>query len=243
LRLPHQYTPLFIDNEHQIYTHNESTYFNPILLAQSTSPATTARNQIVHTVRSGETLGGIALRYRVKVSDLQYWNNLKNTTIRIGQRLVVYSAQAPAQQATTNTSASNATSSNTSANTSAIPAGSTKITHEVKSGETLGLISQKYRVTVANLQSWNNLRNTTIRAGQKLTVYTQNAPASTTTTPVANVNSAASATFQWYTVKSGDTLWNIARNHGVSLNDLLALNGLNTNSKIAVGNRLKIKAL
>ncbi|MCL2726816.1 MAG: LysM peptidoglycan-binding domain-containing protein [Bacteroidales bacterium] len=240
LRLPHQYTPLFVDNEKEIYTYNENTYFNPILLAQSTSPATAARNQLVHTVRSGETLGGIALRYRVKVSDLQYWNNLKNTTIRIGQKLVIYSAQAPAPQTTTSTP----TSSSTASNASSIPANSTKITHEVKSGETLGLIAQKYRVSTANLQSWNNIKGTTIRVGQKLTVYTQNAPASTNvTTTAAATASASNASFQWYTIKKGDTLWSIASNHGVSLNDLMALNGLNRDSKIIVGNRLKIKPL
>ena len=171
LRLPHHYTPLFAEKEQEIYTFKENIYFNPVLLAQSTSQSAANRTQLVHTVKSGETLGGIALRYRVKVSDLQYWNNIKGTLIRPGQRLAIYSGQAPASSATSNT--------------------------------------------------------------------TTTASSST----AATTNNQNSSTYQWHTIKKGDTLWDIARNYNVSLNDLMALNGLNKNSKIIVGNRLKIKAL
>ena len=43
----------------------------------------------VHTVKKGETLGGIATRYRVSVSSLRSWNNLSGNTIRAGQKLRV----------------------------------------------------------------------------------------------------------------------------------------------------------
>ncbi len=43
----------------------------------------------IHTVRSGDTLGAIAKKYGVRVSDLQRWNGLRGTTIRIGQKLKV----------------------------------------------------------------------------------------------------------------------------------------------------------
>lgn len=42
-----------------------------------------------HTVKSGDTLGAIALKYKVRVSDLQRWNKLKGTTIRVGQKIKV----------------------------------------------------------------------------------------------------------------------------------------------------------
>ena len=245
LRLPHNYTPLFVENEQEIYSFKETTYFNPIQLAQNTSTST-ERNQTVHTVRSGETLGAIALRYRVKVADIQYWNSLKGTTIRVGQRLAIYSGQTPATTPTTTVSASSNTA-NTSRSSSTT--GGERMIHEVKSGETLGLIAQRYRVTVANLQSWNNIRGTTIRVGQKLTVYSRSgATSSSSSTVTTNATTAANSasnnnSFQWHTVKKGDTLWDIAQTYGVSLNDLLALNGLNRSSKIIIGNQLKIKSL
>lgn len=43
-----------------------------------------------HKVRSGDTLGGIARKYNCTVSQLQRWNGLKGTTIRIGQRLRIH---------------------------------------------------------------------------------------------------------------------------------------------------------
>ena len=47
-------------------------------------------DRITYTIRRGDTLGGIAARYRVKVSDLKRWNNLKSDMIREGRKLVIY---------------------------------------------------------------------------------------------------------------------------------------------------------
>jgi membrane-bound lytic murein transglycosylase D len=43
-----------------------------------------------HRVKSGETLGHIAGKYGVRVSEIKRWNGLSSDMIRIGQRLVVY---------------------------------------------------------------------------------------------------------------------------------------------------------
>ena len=47
-------------------------------------------DRISYTIRHGDTLGGIAARYRVKVSDLKRWNNLRSDMIREGRKLVIY---------------------------------------------------------------------------------------------------------------------------------------------------------
>lgn len=47
-------------------------------------------DRISYTIRRGDTLGGIAARYRVKVSDLKRWNNLRSDMIREGRKLVIY---------------------------------------------------------------------------------------------------------------------------------------------------------
>ncbi len=47
-------------------------------------------DRITYTIRRGDTLGGIAVRYRVKVSDLKRWNNLSGDMIREGRKLVIY---------------------------------------------------------------------------------------------------------------------------------------------------------
>lgn len=45
---------------------------------------------IYYKVKSGDTLGGIAAKYRVSVSQLKRWNGIKGTLIRTGQRLKIY---------------------------------------------------------------------------------------------------------------------------------------------------------
>ncbi|MEL0145948.1 MAG: LysM peptidoglycan-binding domain-containing protein, partial [Schleiferiaceae bacterium] len=57
----------------------------------STIPELTQMNErTTHRVQSGETLGHIANKYGVRVSEIKRWNGLSSDMIRIGQRLVVY---------------------------------------------------------------------------------------------------------------------------------------------------------
>jgi membrane-bound lytic murein transglycosylase D len=65
------------------------------------APAATART---HTVRSGESLGIIAKRYGVSVTDLKRWNGLRSDMIRAGQKLVVNEGPRTAVRLRTNTS-------------------------------------------------------------------------------------------------------------------------------------------
>jgi membrane-bound lytic murein transglycosylase D len=95
LILPHNYTIAFIDNENTIYSYNDSVYFNPKVLAEPASAkySYTSRDgkSVTHVVRKGDTVGGIALQYKVRTNDLKNWNNIgKNNMIKIGQKLVIY---------------------------------------------------------------------------------------------------------------------------------------------------------
>lgn len=119
--------------------------------------------------------------------------------------------------------------------------------HVVKRGETLGHIAMKYRVSVANLKRWNNLRSNNIRIGQRLRIYGGAAPAKSSASSSSSSSSASttkSGGYQWYTIKKNDTLSGIADKFpGVSLNDILKLNGFTTRTKIYPGKRIKIKKL
>ena len=46
-----------------------------------------------------------------------------------------------------------------------------KVVYEVKQGDTLASIARVFKTTVASLQTWNRIAGTTIRTGDKLTVY------------------------------------------------------------------------
>ena len=169
LYLPHQYTLSFVDIEKEIYSYKDSIFFSPIIYqnVRASTASATGAGAITHTVRSGETLGHIALRYRVRVSDLQAWNNIRGTNIRIGQRLAIHSSNPPA---TTSSSSSTARAAST--------------------------------------------------------------PPATTT----------AEGYVTYTVKKGDTLWDISRMFdGVTLDSIMKLNGFTNQSKIMPGAKIKIK--
>ncbi len=123
------------------------------------------------------------------------------------------------------------------------PASSGSVTHIVKSGENLGLVAQKYGVTVAQLQQWNSIKGTTIYPGQKLILYGENA----TVKPSGFDNKQTTNSFSspagkrkiTYTVKSGDSLYAIAKNHGTTVENIKKWNKLTTD-RIHPGQQLII---
>lgn len=123
-----------------------------------------------------------------------------------------------------------------------------EIIHRVKKGETLGHIALKYHVSVKNLQMWNGLTSKSVlRIGQRIRIYGGSGPAVSSSSGGGSKSSAAtskSGGYEWYTIKRGDTLLGIAyKFKGVSLNDILQLNGLSKNSKIYPGRKIKIRKL
>lgn len=101
-------------------------------------------------------------------------------------------------------------------------------TYTVKSGDTLWSIANANDMTVAQLKQKNDLSNDTIYVGQTLNV---------SSTKSASATSTASTT---YTVKSGDSLWQIASANGTTVNQLKALNNLSSDL-IYAGQQLKLR--
>ena len=98
-------------------------------------------------------------------------------------------------------------------------------TYTVKSGDTLYSIAKKYNLTMQELINFNNLSSTLLSVGQILKI------------PVAVEEIVEPYTT--YTVKSGDNLYAIARNYGVSVSDIMNYNGL-TSNLLSIGQVLKI---
>jgi len=126
-------------------------------LAQATDAGTYGRDRLVYNVKSGDVLGSIAQRFGVRVSDIQQWNNFSGTTIRTGQRLIIWIKPS----ATTQVASANATTT-----PQLLPG--TK-TYTVQPGDTLWLISRKFEgLTIERIKELNNLQSTTIKPGQTL---------------------------------------------------------------------------
>ncbi|RDZ18198.1 peptidoglycan-binding protein [Priestia megaterium] len=106
-------------------------------------------------------------------------------------------------------------------------------THKVKAGETLFSISQQHNVTVEDLKKWNGLSSTLIYANQTLQIGSTSTDSSSSSTPTTTSSNHT------YTVKSGDTLYRIAKNHGTSVQQLKEWNNLSSHL-IYVNQVLKI---
>ncbi|MDY5122345.1 MAG: LysM peptidoglycan-binding domain-containing protein [Treponema sp.] len=117
--------------------------------------------------------------------------------------------------------------------------------YSVEKGDTLYSISKKYQLTVAELRTANNMsENDVLKIGQKLTIPEADigtAAALSTNTAAKNKTASSSAVkTSTYTVEKGDTLYGIARKNGISLADLLNINGFDSNTVLKIGQKIKI---
>lgn len=103
--------------------------------------------------------------------------------------------------------------------------------HKIKRGESIGLIADKYNVSVTELKRWNKLRSNTIQAGKTLKIYSD--------VKTASVTTQKASAGGYYTVQPGDSLFSIARKYpGISADDLKKWNDI-SGDNIQPGMKLK----
>ena len=172
-----------------------------------------SQNAGTYTVKAGDTLWGIANDHDTTVNALKQNNHLSSDTIYVGQVLSLGQTASTGSHSQSTASTQSPTSNGT---------------YTVKSGDTLWSIANANDMTVAQLKQKNDLSNDTIYVGQTLNV---------SSTKSASATSTASTT---YTVKSGDSLWQIASANGTTVNQLKALNNLSSDL-IYAGQQLKLR--
>jgi membrane-bound lytic murein transglycosylase D len=110
--------------------------------------------------------------------------------------------------------------------------------HTVRRGETLSTIAARNRTSVSAIVRLNNLRSKHyLRIGQRLKIPGRGVTVTSSRTR-ANASPIDSEGKVQYVVKAGDTLFNIAKNYSMKLDDFIALNGLSRESTIYPGQRL-----
>lgn len=118
------------------------------------------------------------------------------------------------------------------------------IVYRVKSGEFLGYIAEKHGVTVRQLMAWNNLRSSRLNPGDRLNIYTKSTPAPVKTKVQSSPAPVKSGNYQVHIVKSGDTLWDIAKKYdGTTVNDLKRLNSNLNFKRLKPGMKVKVKSI
>jgi len=175
-------------------------------------------------VEKGDTLSHISARHGVPVSVLRTANDLDSDFLRIGQKLrLPRDDQMQADPLYTQAA------SELQRLQSGLIA-TRRVTHKVRPGESLSVIARRYRVSVRDLQRWNNISDPRkLRAGKTITVYHSQA------TP----GSATGGTTK-YVVRRGDSLWSIARKYNVKVNDLKSWNELGNDTLLHPGQSLTI---
>ena len=198
----------------------------------------TSQTDEYYTVVKGDSLWSIANKFNTTVANLKSLNNLSSNLLQIGQKLKISATKVdqPNEYYTVKkgdtlysiASSNNLTSNNLSIGQSLLikkmPKENTNVTtYTIKSGDTLYSIAKKYNTTVNAITTLNNLTSNTLSIGQTLKI------------PVSTQNTNEKT----YTVKSGDTLYSIARKYNTTVSDLINRNNLKT-SNLSVGQELII---
>lgn len=226
-----------------IQTYNLTQYDS----GRSTTPAPSVPNNSnsdassAYTVQAGDSLYAIARKHGVSINDLLASSGLSlDTVIHPGQVIAVNAASPTPQEGTTPAPENRPTTPNNDASQS--NPGNASGVYTVQAGDGLYRIATKYGMTVAQLRSLNGISGDLIHPGQLLkvagVVSQPNTPEQPSTpveeaeTPVVSAPETAPTTPSTpsasgtYVVKAGEGLYRIATNHGISLSQLKALNGL-----------------
>jgi membrane-bound lytic murein transglycosylase D len=214
VRIPRKFVADFITNQDSLYAFKTKKGIERDKLLAEVKKA---KDRNIHIVRSGESLGLIAKKYHVYVSQIKHWNNLRSNTIYPGQKLVLFGGAG--QQYSSNTG-------------SPVVRSGSQSKHVVKNGENLGLIAKKYSCSVTDLKEWNNLKNNNIYPNQTLLVYKPE---------TKKASSVTEGKYLYHVVRKGDTLWDIAKEYdGVTVDQIKALNSIRNINKLQPGQKIII---
>src|SRR3990170_244812 len=168
-----------------------------------------------YVVKNGDSLTSIAGGFGISVTDLKNANGLSSDEVRIGMKLIIPDSQIPMRVVRVSPNLNDINN------------------YVVKKGDTLSMIASKYRVSVRELKSVNDMRDDKVKVGMRLIIPNSNLSKNVESkTPVISDNNN-------YVVKKGDTLSMIASKYRVSVRELKSVNDMR-DDKVKVGMRLII---
>ncbi len=217
-------TTIRVGQKLKIYVPKENQeYFTSIDKTSKIEQKAIIESQITyHKIRRGESLGLIASRYGVKISEIKEWNHLSSNRIIAGKKLKLYTGgKTPA-----NIISTNKVYKNSKANLNR---------YRVRKGDAISKIAEMYGVKTRDIRRWNGLKSNKIIAGQTLKIFSnyQFTDEYETKSPTTNSN------VNYYKIKSGDTIGGIAELYNVRASDIRNWNDIYGN-KIIAGKTIKI---
>lgn len=167
------------------------------LTSATTASASSPGGMLRHVVRNGESLSTISSRYNVTIAQLRQANNIRGDIIQAGQTLNIPAAQRTITQ-----------SQNTR-----------MVRHEVRAGESLSVLSDRYNTPIVEIRRANNLRGDLLRVGQVLQVPVRQQAS----TPAGGQQIAGGIQHR---VREGESLSVLSDRYNVPIRDIRQANGL-----------------
>ena len=199
-----------------------------VTLLVMTGFAGAATKTTKHKIKSGETLYTIAHKHHTTISEVRKANGMKKgETLKLGRVLIVpkdtyFPNKKKVVKETTKKSKRFAK-------------------HSIKNGETLFTIARKHHTTVAEVRKANGLKKgDNLKIGRLLKV-----PSNTYNVPKnkivkSNKTKKKSNKFVKHSIKSGETLFSIARKHHTTVSEVRVKNGLKKGDRLKIGKVLKV---
>ena len=179
-------------------------------------------NWVRHSVKPGDSLSKIAKQYHTTVKVLKRINELDSSVIRVGQAIMVPVALQELDSYTLSQEQRLASLQNSHSSKQ-------KVSHTIKSGDTLWDIARKYKISTNQLAKWNGMApGDMLHPGKTLVVWQEGSAQTGVTKTIT------------YTVRSGDSLSRIASKFNVKIGDIGKWNSLNTKRYLQPGQQLKL---
>ncbi len=157
LKIPRNAFDEFVANETTILAKALAGKVEFEKMAKNMPGSTFGKEKVVYRVRSGDVLGTIARKHRVRLADLKAWNNIRGSLIRVGQRLNIYvgpNFYEPTQTVRVLNQ----------------PIPDSKL-HVVQPGDTLWDISRMYKgLSIERIKELNKLKNNSLKPGMRLRI-------------------------------------------------------------------------
>jgi len=226
LVLPQDEISAYLENESAIHSHRRTEFFpnneivNPQNNYASKSPSDVkGRDKVIYSVKSGDNLGMISAWFRVRQSDLKYWNKMRSNFLKVGQKITVY-----------------------------VPEGQGEYYSHVskmsRSEKQKSLNKKPTTTAVENLASATPKQNEAKPAETKQQDKTVAEVVPAVKKDSSSVKPAKQATeneFVYYKVRKGDNFWSIAKKFpGVSNQEIMKLNNIKAANSLKIGQILKI---
>lgn len=163
--------------------------------SKTTTSTTKTTSTSTYTVKSGDSLGLIAVKYNMSVAKLKKLNKMSSDFIYVSQKLKVTGKDVTQTKKATSTTKKTTPTKKVTPSKKTVSSTTTK-TYDVASGDSLGLIASKHNMSVSSLKELNNLKSDLIFVGQKLKIKGSTTTTTASKTPSKTVSKTTTVSNQ-----------------------------------------------